>query len=92
MYQRKSVSSSFLSLYLTLFYTENMVVKPINSYQEFKDIIEQDKLVVLCFWAEWSAPCRLISPLFELHSDIHKGADFYKVDADAQEVSIQKSF
>jgi hypothetical protein len=40
IYKYYVVSSSFLSLYFTLFYTENMSVKPVNSYQEFKAIIE----------------------------------------------------
>jgi thiol-disulfide isomerase/thioredoxin len=92
MYQRKSVSLSFLSLSLTLFYTENMVVNPINSYQEFQDIIKQDKLVVIDFWASWCGPCRVISPKFEEYSNIYNDADFFKVDVDEQAVSIQKSF
>jgi thiol-disulfide isomerase/thioredoxin len=91
MYQRKSVSSSF-SLYLTLFYTENKVVKTINSYAEFKAITSQDKLVIIDFWATWCGPCRVISPKFQQFSDTYEGADYYKVDVEEQQVSIQKSF
>jgi thioredoxin 1 len=93
MYQRKSVSSSFLSLSLPLFYTENMVVTPIDNYLHLKEIIEQDKLVAIDFSAIWCGPCRTISPKFEEFSNIYnKGADFFSVDIDQQPVSVQKSF
>jgi thiol-disulfide isomerase/thioredoxin len=78
------------SLYLALFYTENMVVKPINSYAEFKAIISQDKLVIIHFWATWAGACKVISPVFERFSNTYEGADYYKVDVDEQVVSIQK--
>ncbi|GAC75143.1 hypothetical protein PANT_14d00058 [Moesziomyces antarcticus T-34] len=64
-----------------------MVVKAIESYEQFKSLIEGDKPIIIDFWATWCGPCRVIGPIFEKISDTPAGdkIDFYKVDVDAQE-------
>lgn len=70
----------------------NMVVKTINSYDEFKTAISGDKPAVLDFKAVWCGPCKMISPIFEKISDTPAGEkiDFYQVDVDDQEQVAQE--
>ena len=37
--------------------------------QNFQDIIQSDKPVIVDFWAAWCAPCRMVAPIFEKLSD-----------------------
>ncbi|KAG8786256.1 hypothetical protein FRC12_016780 [Ceratobasidium sp. 428] len=61
-----------------------MGVTPITSIEQFNDLRNGDKPIVIDFWATWCGPCRQISPKFEEHSTSEEKVGFYKVDVDEQ--------
>ncbi|ORY79361.1 thioredoxin-like protein [Leucosporidium creatinivorum] len=62
------------------------MVKSIESYAEFKEIINAEgATAVIDFWATWCGPCKVIGPVFEKLEAQFTNLNFYKVDVDAQE-------
>ncbi|KIJ54429.1 hypothetical protein M422DRAFT_241672 [Sphaerobolus stellatus SS14] len=64
-----------------------MPVKEISSFEQFNELINSGKVIVIDFWATWCGPCRVISPIYEKLADSgdYSGVEFYKVDVDSQE-------
>ncbi len=57
-------------------------MKQLNG-EEFKKVIEGEKLVVVDFYADWCMPCRYLSPVLEKLSKEYDGqVEFYKLDVD----------
>lgn len=50
----------------------------------FGDVIEQNDIVFVDFWAAWCVPCRMFAPVFEEASDQHPDIVFGKVDTEDQ--------
>ena len=49
-----------------------------------KEVLEAEGLVIVDFWAEWCAPCRMLAPTFEkLASEFAGRMKFVKVNVDA---------
>ena len=46
--------------------------------------VEQNGVVLLDFWAEWCAPCRMFGPVFERVSEKYPDAVFGKVNTEQQ--------
>ena len=53
--------------------------------ENFEQVVTQNEMVLVDFWAGWCGPCKGFAPVFEAASEKHGGVVFGKVDADAQQ-------
>lgn len=54
------------------------------SDEEFQtEVLESDKPVLVDFYADWCAPCKVVTPLLEKVSESNNDIKFVKVDVDA---------
>jgi thioredoxin len=53
--------------------------------QNFEQVVSDNDMVVVDFWAPWCAPCRAFAPTFEAASERHADVVFAKVNTEEQQ-------
>jgi thioredoxin 1 len=51
----------------------------------YNQIMEENDIVIIDFWAEWCAPCKQFAPIFEEASEMHPEVAFLKVNTDVEQ-------
>jgi len=52
--------------------------------QNFKDVINNNDIVIIDFWADWCAPCRSFAPTFEAAAEKYPEIAFCKVNTEEE--------
>lgn len=64
------------------------MLKHVNK-EEFEKLLNQDKVVIVDFFAVWCGPCQMLTPVLEDVAEECKDIDILKVDIDEeQELAI----
>ncbi len=51
----------------------------------FQELVLENDIVLVDFWAAWCGPCRSFAPVFEKASEAHSDVVFAKVDTEAEQ-------
>lgn len=64
----------------------------IKTEQEFEKLIDENKIVVVDFFAEWCGPCKMLTPIFaQVSGEMSNEIKFVKINVDEFE-SIANKF
>ncbi len=59
--------------------------------ENVQQLIEQNDIVFIDFWADWCGPCKMFGPIFEAASEKHPDIVFGKCDTE-KEVEVAQAF
>lgn len=63
---------------------EKLVI--VNSTEEFDNMLANNKLVLVDFWATWCTPCKMVAPIIDQLAEQYAGKiTVAKVDVDQQQ-------
>lgn len=70
------------------------MLKHVNSGNFKKEILENDKVVLVDFYADWCGPCKMVAPILEKIGSERSDFDIAKINVDesqdlAYEYSVQ---
>jgi len=54
--------------------------------KNFNEIVDNNEIVIIDFWAEWCVPCQNFAPIFEKSSEHYSDIVFAKIDTEDQSV------
>lgn len=52
--------------------------------ENFNDVVNTDKKILIDFWASWCMPCKMQSPIVDQFADLHDDVVVGKVNVDEQ--------
>ncbi|MDH5300398.1 MAG: thioredoxin [Gammaproteobacteria bacterium] len=55
----------------------------------FEEVISDNKIVIIDFWASWCAPCKMFGPVFEKAAERHPDVAFAKVNTEVEQELAQ---
>lgn len=61
-----------------------------NNFKE--QVINNNGLTVVDFWAPWCGPCKMFGPIFEKVSTNYNNIKFCKLNVDEDELNISKNY
>jgi thioredoxin 1 len=53
---------------------------------DFDQLVLDNDIVLVDFWADWCGPCKQFAPVYEKASEAHADVVFAKVDTEAEQV------
>lgn len=53
--------------------------------ENFKEVVANNDIVIIDFWASWCGPCRSFAPTYEAASEKHVDVVFAKVNTEEQQ-------